>query len=167
MIFVRKSGSNLRQDPRETTAGGAAPTLVFLALMIAATTMVAARASIVSVAPATAAAYARLGMPVTLRGLAIEGVRATFTETAENRELLVTGEIVNLREAETPVGNLRLVLRGEGQRERYVWTARGPKTELGPHERVPFRARLASPPDGVRDVLVKFAASGDKASPGE
>ena len=49
-------------------------------------------------------------------------------------------------------------------RELYVWTARGPKPRLGAHERVPFRARLAAPPAGVRDVLVKFAAPGDKGS---
>ena len=74
------------------------------------------------------------------------------------------GEIVNLRQAETPVPNLRLTLRGEDMRELYVWTAREPKSRLGPHERVEFRARLAASPAGVRDVLVKLAAPGDKAS---
>jgi hypothetical protein len=104
-------------------------------------------------------------MPVNLRGLAIEGVRATIAEPAEDgRELLVTGEIVNLRQAETPVPNLRLTLRGEDMRELYVWTAQEPKSRLGPRERVAFRARLAAPPAGVRDVLVKLAAPGDKAS---
>jgi hypothetical protein len=106
-----------------------------------------------------------LGMPVNLRGLSIEGVRATIVEQPDDRrELLVTGEIVNLREAETPAPNLRLTLRGEDQRELYVWTAREPKSRLSPHEQVSFRARLAAPPAGVRDVLVKFAAPGDKAS---
>jgi hypothetical protein len=119
----------------------------------------------VSVAPATAAAYATLGMPVNLRGLSIEGVRATIAEPkAGRRELLVTGEIVNLRQAETPAPNLRIALRGDDRRELYLWTAREPKSRLGPHERVAFRARLAAPPAGVRDVLVKFAGPGDKAS---
>ena len=82
----------------------------------------------------------------------------------DRRELLVTGEIVNLRQTETPVPNLRLTLLGEHQRELYLWTAREPKSRLGPHERVAFRARLAAPPAGASDVLVKFAAPGDKAS---
>ena len=60
--------------------------------------------------------------------------------------------------------NLRLALRGEDGREIYVWTARAPKISLSARERVPFRARLAAPPAGVRDVLVKFAAPGDKGA---
>ena len=85
-------------------------------------------------------------------------------QTEDNQELLITGEIVNLRESETPAPNLRLALRAEDGRELYVWTVRGPKYRLGPQERVAFRARLAAPPAGVRDVLVKFSAAGDKAS---
>jgi hypothetical protein len=164
MRFDRRSGLN-RDRPFVKAIGGAAPAFVLLALMFAASITIAARAAIVSAAPATAAAYAFLGMPVNLRGLAIDGVRATIVDTAENgRELLVTGEIVNLRQAETPAPNLRLALRGADQRELYLWTAREPAPRLGPHERVAFRARLAAPPAGVRDVLVKFAAPGDKAS---
>jgi hypothetical protein len=133
--------------------------------MIAATAAIAARNAIVSFAPATAAAYAEVGMPVNLRGLEIEGVRATAEhQSEEGPELLVTGEIVNLRDSETPAPDLRLALRGEDGRELYAWTARGPKSRLSPHERVAFRSRLAGPSPGVRDVLVKFAAPGDKAS---
>jgi hypothetical protein len=106
-----------------------------------------------------------LGTPVNLRGLSIDSVRATISAPGDDlRELLVTGEIVNLRQVETPVPSLRLTLFGEGRRELYLWTAREPKSALGPQERVAFRARLAGPPAGVRDVLVKFAAPGDKAS---
>ena len=79
----------------------------------------------------------------------IDGVRATIAgPTEDRRELLITGEIVNLRQAETPVPNLRLTLRGDDRRELYLWTAREPKSRLGPHERVAFRARLAAPPAG-------------------
>jgi len=133
--------------------------------MTAATAAIVSRNAIVGVAPATAAVYADLGMPVNLRGLGIDRVRATAEQQSEeSRELLVTGEIVNLRDNETAVPDLRLALRAENGRELYVWTARGPKNRLGPHERAAFRSRLAAPPPGVRDVLVKFAAPGDKAS---
>ena len=165
MIVERGSGSNCDQGSPGTIGGGTAPALVFLAFMIAATATIAERAAIVRVAPATAAAYASLGMPVNLRGLSIDGVRAMIAEQPDDRrELLVTGEIVNLRQAETPVPNLRLTLLGEDRRELYLWTAQEPKSRLGPHERVAFRARLAAPPAGLRDVLVKFDAPGDKAS---
>jgi hypothetical protein len=147
------------------TGGAVAPALVLGGLVIAATTAIAARAALVSIAPATAAVYAAVGMPVNLRGLTIGDVRATVThETESQRELVITGEIANLRDRETPAPNLRLALRGEDGRELYVWTARGPKKSLGARERVAFRARLAAPPAGVRDVLVKFATPGDKAS---
>ena len=83
-------------------------------LVIAATTAIAARAAIVSIAPATAAVYAGVGMPVNLRGLSIADVRATVTRQTESQgELLVTGEIANLRDRETPVPNLRLALRAK------------------------------------------------------
>ncbi len=142
-----------------------APALAIAAIIMAATTAIAARAAIVSIAPATAVVYAHLGMPVNLRGLKIDSVRATLDQqTEDNQELLITGEIVNLRESETPAPNLRVALRAEDGRELYVWTVRGPKDRLGPQERVAFRARLAAPPAGVRDVLVKFSAAGDKAS---
>jgi hypothetical protein len=77
---------------------------------------------------------------------------------------VVTGEIANLRAKETPVPVLSFSLRAADGRELYIWTARGPKASLGALERVPFRARLAAPPAGVRDVLVKFVAPGNKGS---
>jgi hypothetical protein len=129
------------------------------------TTAIAARAAIVLIAPATAALYASAGMPVNLRDLSIADVRATVIQQTEGQgELLVTGEITNLRDRETLAPSLRLALRGEDGCELYVWRTRGPKSRLGARERVPFRARLAAPPAGVRDVLVKFAAPGDKGS---
>ena len=168
MTLDRTFGSNYdRGLPRRRWRGDSAisPALVLVGLVIMATTAIAARGAVVSMAPATAAIYAGVGMPVNLLDLSIAGVRVTTTQQADSPgELVVTGEIANLRDRETPAPNLRLALRGEDGRELYAWTARGPKTSLGARERVPFRARLAAPPAGVRDVLVKFAAPGDKGS---
>ena len=164
MIGKHKSGSDRARDASRAVGVSVAPALLFLAALIAASTTIAARATIVRAAPTTAAAYALLGMPVNLRGLSIDNVHATIAGASDERELLVAGEIVNLRQAETSTPNLRVTLRGDDGREIYLWTAPGPRPRLGPHERVAFRARLAAPPSGVRDVLVKFAAPGDKAS---
>jgi hypothetical protein len=107
--------------------------------------------------------YAGVGLPVNLRGLSIAKVHVTVAQQTEGPgELLITGEIENLRDTNTSVPDLHLALRGEDGREIYVWTAKGPKVSLNARERVPFRARLAAPPAGVRDVLVKFDAPGDK-----
>jgi hypothetical protein len=140
-----------------------APAFVLVGLVMMGATAIAARAVIVSIAPTTAALYAGVGLPVNLSGLSIAKVRVTVAQQTEGPgELLITGEIENLRHAKTSVPDLRLALRGEDGREIYVWTAKGPKISLNARERVPFRARLAAPPAGVREVLVKFTAPGDK-----
>lgn len=145
--------------------GALASALILIGLVVAATAAIAARAAIVSIAPATGAVYTSVGLPVNLRGLIIADVRATVTEQADGQgELLVTGEIANVRDGETPAPNLRLALCGADGRQLYVWTARPPKARLGTRERVPFRARLAAPPAGVREVLVKFVEPGNKGA---
>jgi hypothetical protein len=166
MTLDHKFGSNCDQSfprPHWWAGGAMAPALFVVGLVIMGTTAIAARTAIVSIAPAAAALYAMAGAPVNLREISITDVRATITQQSEGQgELLVTGEIGNLRNSETHTPALRLALRGADGRELYAWTVRGPKTSLGARERVPFRARLAAPPSGVHDVLVKFSSPGDK-----
>ena len=168
MPLDHKFGSDCDQNFRRLgwrAHGVMAPAFLLVGLVIMGTTAIAGRAAIVSIAPTTAALYAGVGLPVNLRGLSIAKVYATVAQQTEGQgELLITGEIENLRDAKTSVPDLHMALRGEDGREIYVWTARGPKPRLDAHERVAFRARLAAPPVGVRDVLVKFAAPGDKGS---
>ena len=166
MTLDQKFGSNCDQGfLRRRWPGGSAisPALVLVGLVIMGTTAIATRATIVAVAPATAAVYAGVGLPVNLCGLSIAKLHVTVAQQTEGPgELLITGEIENLRDAKTSVPDLHLALRGEDGREIYVWTAKAPKVSLNARERIPFRARLAAPPAGVRDVLVKFDAPGDK-----
>ena len=168
MILDPKFGPNCDHGfPRQGWLGESViiPALALIGLVIMGMTAIAARVAIVSFAPATAAIYAGVGIPVNLRDLSVSDVRVTMTQQPDSSgELLVTGEIANLRNRETAAPNLRLALRNEDGRELYVWTTRAPKSRLGAHERVTFRARLAAPPAGVRDVLVKFAAPGDKGA---
>ena len=165
MILDQNFGANCDQSSRRRPGGALAAAFVLVGLVIAGTTAIVARAAIVSTAPATAAVYAGVGLRVNLRGLMIADVRATVTQPSEGQgELLITGEIANLRDSETRAPNLRLALRGEDGRALYIWTTRPPKTSLGARERVPFRARLAAPPAGVREVLVKFAGPGNKGA---
>jgi hypothetical protein len=160
MILGRTSSANCGRSAPGSSA--TAPAAVLIGLVFAATTAIAGRAAIVSIAPATAAIYAGVGLPVNLHGLSIANVHLTAPrETDAASELVVTGEIENLRDVQASVPRLRLTLRGDGGRELYVWTARAPRLSLHAHERIPFRAALAAPPGGVRDILVKFAAPGD------
>ena len=125
---------------------------------------VAARAEIVAIAPAAGGLYAAIGLPVNPLGLAIADVSARLGAGGDKSLLAVEGALVNLRDKETAAPNLRIALRAADGRELYVWTTRPPKDRLAAGERAPFVARLASPPPGVVDALVKFVAPGDKDS---
>jgi predicted Zn finger-like uncharacterized protein len=125
---------------------------------------VAARAEIVAIAPATGGFYAAIGLPTNPVGLAIADVSARLGAGGDKALLAVEGALVNLRGKETAVPNLRIALRAADGRELYVWTTRPPKDRLAAGERVSFVARLASPPPGVVDALVKFIAPRDKDS---
>ncbi len=139
----------------------AAP-LAVVGALAAAMTAIGARQAIVAAAPLTVGAYAAIGLPVNLKGLAIEDVRARLEQSGGATTLVVEGAVANLREKQTRAPALRIALRGADARELYVWTTRAPKDVLGPRERVSFAARLAAPPEGAKDALVKFFAPGDK-----
>jgi predicted Zn finger-like uncharacterized protein len=136
-----------------------------IAFLGAAMGALAARASLVAAIPGTARIFAAVGLPVNLRGLALDNLRTNIFASDDRKMLVVEGAIVNLRDGPTPAPNMRIALRGADKRELYVWTAPAPKAMLGPSEQVAFRTRLAAPPAGVSDVLVRFAAAADKVTP--
>ena len=135
--------------------------LALVGALAAAMTAIGARQAIVAAAPPAAGAYAAIGLPVNLKGLAIEDVHARLEESGGTTTLIVEGAVANLREKQTRAPPLRIALRGADARELYVWTTRAPKDALEPRERVPFAARLAAPPAGAKDALVKFLAPKD------
>ncbi len=139
----------------------AAP-LAAASLLAGSMTAIGARESIVAAAPFAAGAYAAIGLPVNLRGLGVDNLRARIDASGDKKVLLVEGSIVNLRRGETAAPELRIALRAADGRELYVWTTRAPKERLARGERVDFAARLAAPPEGAEDALVKFVAPGDK-----
>jgi hypothetical protein len=136
--------------------------LAFLLLLAAPMAAVAAREKVVAMAPFTAPAFSAIGLPVNVRGLAIEDVSARLGAVGEKNVLVVEGWIVNLRPGQTPAPDLRIALRGADGRDLYVWTTRAPTRRLERAQRVRFAARLEAPPDGARDAIVKFVASGDR-----
>jgi len=140
-------------------------TIGAIAIVACAMAAVAARKPVVKAVPATARVFAALGLPVNLRGLALDNVHTNIFDLGDRKMLVVEGAVVNLRDAPTETPNMRIALRGADKRELYVWTAPPPKAKLGPNESAAFRTRLAAPPEGVNDVLVKFASVGDKLSP--
>jgi hypothetical protein len=141
--------------------------LTMAALAAGSMTAVAMRERIAHAAPFVEPAFAAIGLPVNTRGLAIADVRARLGDFAGKRFLVVEGSIVNLRDVEATSPDLRISLRGEDGRELYVWTARVGNPRLAARAHVPFAARLETPPDGVKDAMVKFVAAAQKPGRGK
>jgi predicted Zn finger-like uncharacterized protein len=134
---------------------------LILALILLDAIVIGWRNDFVRLMPQTASFYARLGMPVNLRGLAFDNL-STSTEQHEGVPILVVeGEIVNETHKIVDVPRLRFAVRNAGRQEIYSWTAVLPRTLLSPGDAAPFRTRLASPPPDAHDVLVRFLNRND------
>ena len=115
------------------------------------------REAIVRAAPPLAGAFAAIGLPVNLLGLQWRDVKTRVVMEPTQRVLAVEGEIRNLRDHTQSLPNIQLSLRDDDGRELYNWTAPAPKSDIDRGETIQFRARLASPPAGVKAVRVVFA----------
>ncbi len=165
--YVREpSCDELWPDPRRIARRSAPPPApkshspifaAIVAILIGIMALIGLREKIVRFAPAAANVYAALGLPVNLAGLDLRSVRARIVMEGARKVLAIEGEIVNLRRNANPVPQVALTVRGEDGRDQYAWTTRAPKPKLEPGETMPFRARLASPPEKGADVLVRFA----------
>jgi hypothetical protein len=133
------------------------PALSIAALGIALMGAVAQREALVRVLPDAAPVFAAVGLPVNLRGLTFRNVASTVFADSAHPVLAVTGEITNLRDVVRPVPEIRIAVRGTDGREMYSWTAPATKAELKAGETIAFRTRLATPPAGAHDIVVRFA----------
>jgi hypothetical protein len=129
---------------------------LILGLLIVDAMLIGWRTDVVRLLPQTASLYAHIGMPVNLRGLSLDDL-ATATETHDGVPILVVrGKIVNVTGAITEVPRLKLVVRDAAKREIYSWTVAPPVARLLPYQAAEFSSRLASPPAGSKDVMVRF-----------
>lgn len=134
-----------------------------LAIILGVSALIAMRERIVRIFPPMATAYRLLGAPVNLAGLELRDLRARIVMEGARKVLVTEGEIVNVRRGPNRAPPLTLSVRGANGLDRYVWTAAAPKARLEPGEKIPFRARLASPPEDGTDVLVRFAQAEEPA----
>lgn len=124
-----------------------------LAVMIAA---IHYREDVVRALPSTAGLYEMVGTPVNLRGLEFANVlqRRDFEDGVP--VLIVEGEIANVEGRAIPVPALRFALRGKDGDELYAWTIEPRQRVIEPSAAMNFRTRLASPPRGADDVMIRF-----------
>ena len=130
-------------------------------MLIADAVLVGWRNDVVRILPQTASFYSMLGLPVNLRGLALDGVTTTTEQHEGVPILVVEGSVVNDTRKIVDVPRLKFVVRNAANEEIYSWTAVPPRATLPPGEAVSFRSRLASPPTDGRDVLVRFVTRHD------
>jgi predicted Zn finger-like uncharacterized protein len=130
--------------------------IVILGLILLDLGLIGWRAEVVRVAPQTASLYAAIGLGVNLRGLALANV-TTETQTTDGVQvLLVQGLIVSAATRTVAVPRLRLAVRNVSGNEIYTWTALPTRSLLSPGETLAFQSRLAAPPPGTHDLLVRF-----------
>ena len=118
--------------------------------------LIAARQQVVRFLPQTASLYARIGLPVNLRGLAFENIKIAREMEDGVPILIVEGDIVGTTGRHTEVPRLRFAVTDGAGKEIYAWTARPSRNLLPPGEALPFRSRLASPPADASSISVRF-----------
>ena len=89
-------------------------------------------------------------------GLAFENIKTSREINEGSPVIVVEGEIVSVSRKAVDVPRLRFGVRNGLGAEIYNWTAMPGRTVAQAGERVPFRARLASPPVEAHDVSVRF-----------
>lgn len=134
--------------------------LAFIGISMA---LIGFRAHVVQIWPVSATAYAALGLPVNLRGLALDHFHAVAMNDGPRTVLGVEGEITNLRRDAIKIPALRLTIRGKDGQTLYSWIVPAQKPRLAANETMNFRARLAAPPAAGEDVLVDFAPNERKS----
>jgi predicted Zn finger-like uncharacterized protein len=134
---------------------------VILVLVLLDAIVIGWRNDFVRLMPQTASFYARLGLPVNLRGLVFDNLNTEVEQHEGVPILVVEGDIFNQTRRIIDVPRLRFAVRNAARQEIYSWTAVLPRTLLSPHDAVPFRTRLASPPPDAHDVMVRFLNRND------
>jgi len=155
---TRRSRSQARRKGKRKSSKWTAIILVLFGFNVA---LIGARNEVVRYLPQTASLFAAIGLPVNVRQLTFNDVKISKEDHDGVAVLSVEGNIVSQSSKVVEVPQLRLAVRNATGQEIYAWTARASRSTLGPGEKLPFRARLASPPADASDVMVRFVNARD------
>jgi hypothetical protein len=153
---ARRRGRPGMRRPRAAKAKSSRLPAVIAGLLLVLAGLITWRVDIVRHAPQLASLYGAVGLPVNLRKLAFTDVSITKDSHDGVAVLVVEGTIVSTSSSPVDVPRLRFAVRNEGGAEVYAWTAVPTQATLGPFESLPFRSRLAAPPQDGHDVVVRF-----------
>ncbi|BAU91763.1 MJ0042 family finger-like protein [Methylorubrum populi] len=152
-----KEGRRGKPKPK---AGRLSPALAASLFLAAALPLVLlGRASVVRAMPQTAGLFARVGLPVNLRGIDLADV-AAFQVPAEGSNparLVVEGDLVAVARERVVVPPIEVEVRDAEGQPLYRWSVAGPRSALEPGERARFKASLSAPPEKGRQIEVRFS----------
>ena len=147
---------SIRRNWRGHRARLTALVLAIVALAALDAALLGWRTQVVRAAPQTASLYAAIGLPVNLRGLTFKDVRTSAEIHDGVQVLIVEGNIASVSRRTVEVPRMRFSVRNKAGQEIYAWTALPERSVISPSETLAFRSRLASPPHGTHDILVRF-----------
>ena len=149
-----------REKVREAAAVGVvwAGLLVVLTLIVG--LVVVLRQDIARIWPRTAGAYALVGLPVNLVGLAIENQHAQPALRDGHAALVVTGSLRNVRDRPVPALPLRISLLNASGKAVQVKIADPGGARIPPGEARRFSVDMLDPPVSASDVQIEFVVDG-------
>ncbi len=140
-------------------AVAAVASIAFLAAFIS------GRESAVAAVPDLAGLYETIGLPVNLRGLAINDLAGKREMTGEGARLTVSGALVNLKDGSQPVPGLIVELRDSARTPIRTIAMAPPVALLAGLEGKPFRFVIDDVPKTAVGVAVRFAPSDPSRGP--
>jgi predicted Zn finger-like uncharacterized protein len=155
--YVRAIAAPLPWAPRPRGGGFAGKVLTGAAALALAMGLIASRDAIAGIWPATGSLYADIGIPVGQQSLVIRDLHTVLTRMNGEVFLGVEGIIFNQRAETAAVPPIRLAILDAAGHELYTWQIAPARHTLAGGESLPFRARLAEPPQDGRDVVAHFA----------
>lgn len=132
------------------------------ALLALSMALIGFRSQIVQLWPRAATAYIAMGLPVNLRGLALENFHTVAVNDGSRTILGIEGDITNLRAETTKIPVIRLAIRDAQGRTLYSWNVKAQQPKLTANQTLVFRTRLAAPPAEGTEVLVDFVPAPQK-----
>ena len=117
------------------------------------------RVTVVRAMPQTAGLFARIGLPVNLRGIDLADVDAfqVAADGSNPARLVVEGDLVAVARERVAVPPIEVEVRDAEGQPLYRWSVPGPRAALEPGDRARFKASLSAPPEKGRRIEVRFS----------
>jgi predicted Zn finger-like uncharacterized protein len=115
------------------------------------------RVPIVKALPGMAELYAKVGLPVNIRGLEFYGLSHQWVNKGGRMRLVVRGEIANITDDAVPIPEIVFAMVDSSGLEFFQWTERTITKQLKPGAKTRFRAQIPAPADRVQQLKIRFA----------